>query len=215
MKRTSEQASATSEGKQQKKKAKKVKKAKKSKKAPSLPVTAADIAPPSTYEVMLNRGVSGLNSMAEHEGNYLTREQVDNVWKACVRSQRKDKQLIQSDMSDMEIVSVKPIKGIGCKELFVCVIGNFIILPGPVWVGMKMTALKGRMTSTRHVKNFHIAVADIQSRGLFTDKTALVLLRGGPDAKVGDKLKQTGIALCTNSGAKLLTTYGMNLQRAL
>ena len=77
------------------------------------------------------------------------------------------------------------------------------------------TALKGRMTSTRHVTNFHNAVTDIQSRGLFTDKTAVVLLRGGPDAQVGDKRKQTGIALCTNSGAKLLTEYGMKLQRAL
>ena len=207
MKRTTAPSERAPEGQQLKKKAKK------SKKTP-LPVTAADIAPPSShYEVMLNRGVAGLNSMAEIEGNYLTREQVDNVWKACVRSQRKDPQLIQDDM---EIVSVESIKGIGCKELFVCVIGDFIVLPGPVWVGMKMTtALKGRMTSTRHVTSFHTAVTDIQKRGLFTDKTALVLLRGGPDAQVGDKLKQTGIALCKNSGAKLLTEYGMKLQRAL
>jgi len=208
MKRTTAQASERApEGQQLKKKAKKSKKA-------SLPVTAADIAPPSShYEVMLNRGVAGLNSMAEFEGNYLTREQVDNVWKACVRSQRKDPQLIQDDM---EIVSVESIKGIGCKELFVCVIGDFIVLPGPVWVGMKMTtALKGRMTSTRHVTSFHNAVTAIQDDGFFTDKTAVVLLRGGPDAQVGDKLKQTGIALCTNSGAKLLTEYGMKLQRAL
>ena len=150
MKRTTAPSERAPEGQQLKKKAKK------SKKTP-LPVTAADIAPPSShYEVMLNRGVAGLNSMAEIEGNYLTREQVDNVWKACVRSQRKDPQLIQDDM---EIVSVESIKGIGCKELFVCVIGDFIVLPGPIWVGMKMTtALKGRMTSTRHVTSFHNAV---------------------------------------------------------
>ena len=102
------------------------------------------------------------------------REQVDNVWKACVRSQRKDPQLIQDDM---EIVSVESIKGIGCKELFVCVIGDFIVLPGPVWVGMKMTtALKGRMTSTRHVTSFHNAVTAIKDDGYFTDKTAVNLV---------------------------------------
>ena len=177
------------------------------------PVTAADIAPPGIYEVMLNRGKFGLNSMAAIEGNHLDRSQVNNIWKACVRSQRKEAD-ISGGSDECEIVSVESIKGIGCKKLFVCVVGDFIVLPGPVWVGMKMTALKGRMTSTTHLTSFHNAVNEIQSIQ-FKDKTALVLLRGGPDELVGDKLKQTGIALCTNSGAALISQYGMLLQRSL
>jgi len=162
---------------------------------------------------MLNRGVAGLNSMSKIEGHHLTRSEVDNVWKACVRSQRGDDDLSGGD-EGIAIVPVASIKGIGCKRLFVCVVGDFIVLPGPTWVGMKMTALKGRMTSTRHVTSFHETVVDLHSRGLFQDKRPLVLLRGGPDAVVGDKLKQTGIALCTNSGAQKLAAYDMLLQRA-
>ena len=77
--------------------------------------------------------------MSNIEGKYLNKAQVDYVWKACVRSQRGDDDLSGGD-EGIAIVPVASIKGIGCKRLFVCVVGDFIVLPSPVWCGMKMTA---------------------------------------------------------------------------
>ena len=108
----------------------------------------------------------------------------------------------------IEIPSIKQVKN---KHLFVCLVGRYVVLPGPAWCGMAMSHVTGRIKANVHIVPFGERVTDLKTRGLIApDAQALVLLRGGDD----EDGKQTGLTLCPGSGPTRMKEFNMLLQRA-
>ena len=97
--------------------------------------------------------------------------------------------------------SIRPAR---TRDLIVCVVGEFVVLPGPAWVTTRMLA-------NVHLLPFKDMVEELKSRdAVSTGATPLVLIRGGQDTADG---KQTGCALCPGLGPKCCKEFGILIQR--
>ena len=148
-----------------------------------------DVKDATTYEATSYRSLDG-------QGTFLTAKQVASVHSGdCV--------ILRAEEVDSGDDSER--KRIGKKGLYVCVIGGYVVMPGDVWVPMRMRA-------NVHLVQFHNIVNDMKTNGLLADAAKpLVLLTGGPDSADG---KQTGQALCPGSGPRRLKKFEMLVQRA-